>query len=216
MVIKRAADFDEGIREKISKIFVETFEKGLAAISKNKDALIKAFAHIFVLDNIYMAIVDDEVIGIIGYMGKEQYSIRSKSGILINHLGIIKGLFAQMILKQYSNSYPKLPDENCQDVSSIEFFAMDVKYMKMGILLEMMKNFLSLFENTVCMVEVTDARKEIIQLYEQLGFKKMYRKKYRFLKAIGTNNAVYMICGGGGSRLMYSVIMRAKKRRNAA
>jgi hypothetical protein len=195
MVIKCALEFDDTIREKISEIFVETFEKELSFISKNKETLIKDLAHIFVLDNIYIAITDNEIVGIIGAGDKGCCSIQFKIRTLIEHLGIIKGLLVKMRLKRYISAFPKYSIEKYEKISSIEFFAVDRNYAKMGSLLEMLKEFLS-FTNTAYIIQVEEIKREVLRFYTQLGFKEIYREKYLFPKSIVKNNIVYMLYDG--------------------
>ena len=63
MEIKSAKDLKGNIQEKISKLYVEAFGKDMDVISKNPEKLVKAFTHMFVVDDFYVCIIDNEVVG---------------------------------------------------------------------------------------------------------------------------------------------------------
>ncbi|MDR2467888.1 MAG: hypothetical protein LBD22_02885 [Spirochaetaceae bacterium] len=195
MVIKNAAEFDDTIREKLSKLFVENFEKELSFISKNKKTLIQALAHIFVLDTIYVVIIDNEPAGIIGSIDKERRSVKFKINKLIKHLGMIKAFLVMIVLKQHINMFPQYSVEKYTKTASIAFVAVDRKYMKMGVLLEMLKRFLS-YINITYIIEVEETKREAMWFYQQLGFKEVYRENYLFPKSLVKNNVVYMLYNG--------------------
>jgi hypothetical protein len=51
MEIKRASEAGEGVRKKISDIFVDGFIQWLQYFSKDTEKLSRAFAHMFVLED---------------------------------------------------------------------------------------------------------------------------------------------------------------------
>jgi hypothetical protein len=176
MEIKRAADFDEDIRREISRVFVETYESCLQSISKNTSQLVEAFAHIFVVDSVYVAVNENEIVGIVGYLNKDQCNIKPKKMILMKYLGILNGLTVSAVLNKYCNKYPECPVETDQNTVSIGFFAMASKYRKMCYLVEMMEQFFLLFEKKNFIVEIAHAETNVIKMYEQIGFREIYRK----------------------------------------
>lgn len=64
-IIKCAAEIGDDIRGKLSELLVEGFNRNLKSYSKNKEKLMKTFEHTFVLDNIYVSIIENEVVGMI-------------------------------------------------------------------------------------------------------------------------------------------------------
>lgn len=62
MIIK-ADNIDVDVRTQISEIFAEGFTQWLGYFSKDKNIIAKAFAHMFILHQFYVAIVNDNVVG---------------------------------------------------------------------------------------------------------------------------------------------------------
>jgi hypothetical protein len=198
MELKRSTEFDENIREEISTIFVNTYIHKLRFFSKDTNSLIKAFIHIFVLENLYVAINNNEIVGIIGYMDKEHFSIKYKSEILIKHFGIVKGILAKNVLKECFDNIRKYHIKTSNDTAVIEFFTLTEKYRKIGYLLEMTRQFFLIFKDKNFIVEVPNIKKDVIKMYEQIGFKVIVGEEHKFSKYIGINNMVYMEKTGGG------------------
>jgi ribosomal protein S18 acetylase RimI-like enzyme len=192
MEIKRAVDFDDAIREKISEIFVDGFGKDLKYFSKDTKKLIKAFSHMFVLEYFYVAAMDNEIAGMIACMDKEHFCINHNKTILKKHLGIIKGSIANILFKNYFNKRPKYPVEMDEKTASIEFVAAGSKYRKTGIASAIMKYIFSLPGYNSYILEVADTNTAAYKFYEKMGFREVYRKKMKFSKYVGINYLVYM------------------------
>jgi ribosomal protein S18 acetylase RimI-like enzyme len=192
MEIKHAKNLNENIREKISELFVEAFGKDLRSISKDKNKLVKAFSHMFVLDYFYLGIIDGEIAGMMVCADKDHYCIDHNKRILTKSLGLLKGLLANMILTKYLNKHPKYPIEIDGKTGSIEFVATNKKYRKMGIATAIMEHFsLKLYKEYI--LEVADTNEKAFNLYRKLGYKETYKIKQKFSKTIGINYLVYMV-----------------------
>ena len=63
MEIIRASEAGEGVRKKISDTFVDGFIQWLQYFSKDTEKLSHAFAHMFVLEDFYIAVIDGEPAG---------------------------------------------------------------------------------------------------------------------------------------------------------
>ncbi|MHB9291282.1 hypothetical protein Holit_00355 [Hollandina sp. SP2] len=193
MEIKLAKDFNGNTREKISELFVEAFEKNLKIISKDTNKLIKAFSHMFVLDYFYVGIIDNEFAGMMVCVDKEQYCINHNKKILVNNLGLLKGLLANMIFKNYFNKYQKYPVKIDDKTGSIEFVATNKKYRRMGIATEIMGYIFSLNLYEKYILEVADTNEQAFNLYKKLGYKEVHRIKQKYAKNIGINYLIYMV-----------------------
>jgi hypothetical protein len=60
------ADFN--VRTQMSEIFAEDYTQWLGYFSKGKNIIAKAFAHMFVLNQFYVAIANDKVAGMTGHV----------------------------------------------------------------------------------------------------------------------------------------------------
>jgi ribosomal protein S18 acetylase RimI-like enzyme len=193
MIIKLAKDMNGDIREKISELFVEAFEKELKIISRDTKKLTKAFSHMFVLDYFYAGVIDDEIAGMMACVDKEHYCINHNRKTLIKNLGIIKGFLADMIFTKYFNKYPKYPVEIDEKTGSIEFVATNKKYQKRGIASAIMEHIFLLGVYEKYILEVADTNEQAFRLYKKLGYEEVHRIKQRYAKTIGINYLIYMV-----------------------
>jgi ribosomal protein S18 acetylase RimI-like enzyme len=175
MEIKRAIECGDDIREKISEVYVNAFyDNVLKHFSKDKAKLKKAFAHGFVLEYFYVAIIDNEIAGIIACMGKGQFCFKIKIKTLIKHLGIFKGLFTNFEFNQFRKASPKL-DKN---TAIIEYVATSEKHLRKGVASALVKYLFTLPEYEFYVVEVDVTNMKAVDLYKKLGFRSIYMKVY--------------------------------------
>jgi hypothetical protein len=131
MEIKKANTFEENyIKEQISKIFVDGFEKHLQYFSKDTERLTKVFAHMFEVELFYVAVIENEIAGITACTNGIQYCINHNKKELIKHLGIMRGILAYIIFKR---EFKKLAIEIGGKIGSIEFVATLSKYYRKGV-----------------------------------------------------------------------------------
>ena len=148
----------------------------------------------FVLEYFYVAVIDKKIAGMIACMDERHFCIKHDKKILKKHLGTIKGLFANSVLKNYFNKYPKYPVEMDKRTASVEFVATSSEYKKKGVATAIMNYIFTLPEYNKYMLEVADTNTNALKLYEELGYKEVYRKKQKFSKYIGINYLIYMKC----------------------
>ena len=177
MEIKSAKDLKGNIQEKISKLYVEAFGKDMGAISKNPEKLVKAFTHMFVVDDFYVCIIDNEVVGMMACTNKETYSIKHDKKYLIKELGLIKGLVANRILKKIFTKPRKYPIEIDDKTCSIENVVTNSKYRRKGIATSIMEYIFALNMYEKYILEVLDTNENAIKLYKKLGFKEVCTQK---------------------------------------
>jgi ribosomal protein S18 acetylase RimI-like enzyme len=192
MEIKRASEMDDNVREKISEIFVDGFSKDFRSFSRNNNTLIKAFAHMFVLDVFYVAIMDNEIAGIMACTNMQMFCIKHNKKIFIKYFGIIKGLFLNSLFRYYFQKLPKYPIETNEKTASIEFVATLQKFRGKGVASSILKYLHSFPEYEEYILEVADINLPAIKLYEKMGYKEVYRKKEKYSKYSGINYLLYM------------------------
>jgi ribosomal protein S18 acetylase RimI-like enzyme len=190
MEIKRANSFEENyIRTKISEIFVDGFEDWFVTLSKNKELLVKAFSHMFVLDMYYVAIIDNEIAGITactnGIIGAMDHNRKE----LIKHFGFIKGSIINMI---FNKEFGKPAIETGEKSGSIEFVATLRKYHRQGIASGLINGIIKMTEYNEYILEVADTNYNALKLYEKLGFKEFKRIEHKYKKQSGINYLAYM------------------------
>lgn len=172
--IIKANQTDLDVRKQIAEIFAEGFTQWLGYFSKDKNIIAKAFAHMFVLDQFYVAMANDEIAGVTACTDGKSNSVKLNNKELRKHLGFFKGSMAGIFLKkEFEASYENFP----QDTGSIEFVGTAPKFRGQGVASQIIKYII---ENTAyndyIIDEVADTNIPAIRLYEKLGFEE-YRRK---------------------------------------
>jgi len=175
MEIKRAAEFGDNIREKLGELYVNAFfDDVLKYFSKNKTKLIKIFACAFLLDCFYVAIIDNEITGMVACMGKDEVCIKLDLKTIVKYIGPLRGLIINFWLKQFLKGFPELNEKT----ALIEYLAIDTKHLRKGIASTLVKSLFKLTEYENYILEVIGTNKKAIKLYDKLGFKVVDIKPY--------------------------------------
>jgi ribosomal protein S18 acetylase RimI-like enzyme len=175
MEIKRATEFGDNIKEKLGELYVNAFyDDVLKHFSKNKTKLIKVFACGFLLDYFYVAIIDNEIIGMVACMRKDEICIKLDLKTIVKYMGLFRGIIINFYLKQFLKGFPKLDEKT----ALIEYLAIDTKHLRKGIASTLVKSLFTLTEYENYLLEVIGTNKKAINLYNKLGFKVVYIKTY--------------------------------------
>lgn len=162
----RIKDLD--VRAGMAKIFSEGFTQWLTFFSKDQERIAKAFAHIFVLDQFYLAVAGQEIAGMAACTDCKTLSVRLNKKELRRHLGLYKGLLAGIFLKKEFERPFSNPPVN---TGSIEFVGTSSQFRGQGVASKIM---LYIIENTpfqeYIIEEVADTNIPAMKLYEKLGF----------------------------------------------
>ena len=172
--IMRADQVDIDARTEMAKIFAEGFTQWLGFFSKDKETIAKAFAHMFVLDQYYVAIADGKVAGMSACTNGEKLAVRLNKKELRKHLGLYKGTLAGKFLKkEFEAPYVDFPP----NTGSIEFVGTANEFRGQGVASQIIEYII---ENTpydnYLIEEVADTNIPAMTLYEKLGFK-VYKRK---------------------------------------
>lgn len=188
LIIIKADKTDLDVRKQMSEIFAEGFIKWLGFFSKDKAILANAFAHMFVLDQFYVAVENDKVAGFTACTDGKTLSVKLNKQELRKHLGFIKGSLADLFLKnEFEAAYENFPP----NTGSIEFVGTSPEFRRQGVASRIIQH---IFENTpykdYVIEEVADTNTSAMNLYVKLGFKEFKRKPMSKLmaKKNGINN----------------------------
>lgn len=193
MEIKRASEIGESARKKISDIFVGGFMQWLQYFSKDAEKLSRAFAHMFVLEAFYVAVVDGEIAGITACTDGKTPPVRLQPSELRRHLGFVMGSIAGMMLKRELENHPyPFPIE--PGTGSVEFVATDGNYRGKGVASAIIRHIISDTPYSAYVLEVADTNTSAVRLYEKLGFREFLRVPHKYSKQSGINHLVYMKC----------------------
>lgn len=191
MEIKRASELGENVRKKISDIFVGGFIQWLQYFSKDPEKLSRAFAHMFVLDSFYVALIGGEPAGIAACTDGKTPPVRLQPKELRRHLGLIMGTIAGKVLKKELENHP-YPFSMASGWGSVEFVATDAKHRGKGVAQAIIRHIVAQTPYSVYVLEVADTNTSAVGLYEKLGFREFMRTPQKHSKQSGINHLVYM------------------------
>ncbi|WP_067837969.1 GNAT family N-acetyltransferase [Amphibacillus sediminis] len=186
--IVKANKTELNVRKQMAEIFADGFTQWLGYFSKDKNTIAKAFAHMFILDQFYVAIANGEIAGVVACTDRKSHSVRLNIKELRKHLGFFKGSMAGVFLKkEFEAPYESSPS----NTGSIEFVGTAQKFRGQGVASQTIQHII---ENTpyddYVIDEVADTNIPAIRLYEKLGFEEYKRKPIpeRIAKKNGINN----------------------------
>lgn len=186
----RADKSDLDVRLQMSEIFADGFTQWLVFFSKDKRKIAKAFAHMFVLDQFYVAVADNKIAGMAACTDCRTLSVRLNKKDLRKHLGFFKGSIAGIVLKKEFES----PFENPPlQTGSIEFVGTASGFRGKGVASQIISHII---KNTTyreyLIKEVADTNTPAMNLYKKLGFEEYKRIPVAQKRAekIGINNFV--------------------------
>jgi len=191
MKVMLAREYGEDASIQISQIFVEGLYQWLKYFSKDKEKLINAFKHIFNLDVIYVAVIDDKIVGMTACNDGKEKTIHFNKKELKKYLGFFMGNITYYVLRKefITKTYPFPITEG---MGSVEFVATSTDHRSKGVATSIMKH---IFENTSFkdyVLEVADTNTNAVSLYTKLGYKEFMRIKEKHTKQSGINYLVYM------------------------
>lgn len=186
----RADKLDLDVRIQISEIFADGFTQWLGYFSKDKNKIAKAFAHMFVLDQFYVAVVDEKIAGMAACTDCRTLSVKLNKKELRKHLGFFKGSIAGIILKKEFEGPFKNPSPK---TGSVEFVGTAAEFRGKGVASQIISYII---RNTTyreyLIEEVADTNTPAMNLYKKLGFKEYKRIPVPQKRAqkIGINNFI--------------------------
>jgi len=176
-------------RPQMGRIFAESYYQWLRHFSKNKDKLGRAFAHVFDLNQFFVAAQDDTIIGFAACTdGSKPIALHKKT--LCKNLGFIVGRIAFMMLSKHllNQTYPF---EMTEDAGEIAFVATAENHRRKGIAENLIRHILDAGVYLEYILEVADNNEGAVRLYEKLGFTEFMRAKAP--KQSGINFFIYMV-----------------------
>lgn len=190
IIITRADKLDFDVRYQMSEIFADGFTQWLVYFSKDKNIIAKAFAHMFVLDQFYVAVINNKIAGMAACTDCRTASVKLSNKELRKHLGFLKGSIAGVVLKKEFESPFKTPPH---DTGSIEFVGTATEFRGMGAASQLIRHIIrNTTYKTYFIAEVADTNTPAMNLYKKMGFKEHKRKPVpkKMAEKIGINNFV--------------------------
>lgn len=183
------AEFD--VRRGISETFAEGFTQWLGYFSKDPKKIAAAFAHMFILDQFYVAVNNLQVVGMAACTDGKSPSVKLDTKELRKHLGFFKGSMAGIFLKKEFEADLDLPPS--PDAGSIEFVGTAAEFRGQGVASQLIHHILEHTAYQVYLIkEVADTNIPAMKLYHKLGFDEYKRRLIpaKQAKKIGINHMV--------------------------
>ena len=179
VTVKRALELED-IKEDMAEIFV-TNNLGLfsflfkekdkeAKKQKNKENLVKAFCHAFSLDNFYIALGEEQAIGMLGISDNKKRAMTLNLKELKKYLGG-KGKLCYEKVKHYS--YPISHYED--DMAFLEPIEILEEFKDENAEEELINFVVSQTPYKVYIAEVFDDQEELYKTYRKCGFVEIER-----------------------------------------
>ncbi len=188
--VLRADKLEFDARPQIAKIFADGFSQWLVYFSKDHNIIEKAFAHMFVLDQFYVAFCDNTIMGVAACTDCRSLSVKLNKKELKKHLGFIKGNMAILFLKK---EFEREFENPLPNTGSIEFVGTSSEFRGRGIATLIIQYIIDNTPyNDYLIDEVADTNVAAMSLYTKLGFKECKRIPIPLKRAkkIGINNFI--------------------------
>jgi ribosomal protein S18 acetylase RimI-like enzyme len=190
ITVARADQAEFDVRRGISEVFAEGFTQWLGFFSKDPKKIAAAFAHMFVLDQFYVAVSKGQVVGMAACTDGTSLSVKLDKKELRNHLGFFKGSMASIFLKK---EFETTLNYSSPGVGSIEFVGTAAEFRGQGVASQLIRYILEHTPYQVYVIkEVADTNIPAMKLYHKLGFDEYSRKSIPAWRAkkIGINHIV--------------------------
>ena len=188
--IMRADKLNFDARLQISEIFADGFTQWLVFFPKDKSTIARAFAHMFILDQFYVAVSNNKIAGMVSCSASNTLSVKLNKIELRRHLGFFKGSIAAIALKK---EFESSLDNSSPEACSIGFVGTASEFRGKGTASQIIRYII---ENTTyreyIIDEVADTNTPAMNLYKKLGFKEYKSIPVPQIRAkkIGINNFV--------------------------
>lgn len=190
MIEIKQSSIVENNRTYLADIFVEGFYTWLKFFSKDKTKLKKAFTHIFVLENFYLAFQNEKAAGMIAISDGDTLVVKLNKKELTKNLGFIIGRIAFYVLKKEFETFgkhglPRFPE--------IAFVSVLENYRRQGIAEALINHIVMHTPYYQYILEVADNNIPAVKLYEKLGFKEYFRTPVKNKKQAGFDFYLYLL-----------------------
>lgn len=188
ITIVRADQAEFDARQGIAEIFAEGFTQWLGLFSKDPKKIGASFAHMFILDQFYVAVSKGQVIGMAACTDGASFSVKLDNKELRQHLGFFKGSMAAIFLKKEFETRPEYPSPG---TGSIEFVGTAAEFKGQGVASQLIRHILKHTPYQAYVIDgVADTNMPAMNLYHKLGFEEYKRKPIpvKRAKKIGINH----------------------------
>lgn len=183
--VHRLSDLGVDRIKEVAQFTVHQFRDMFRPISQDEEALIRLFMRAMVVEQCFVAIHQNKVVGMVGVSTPVRGAFEVSLKEVQHCLGFVDGLkFYFNIVK----SGLKLKPYQIY----INTLAVDEAYRRQGIATRLLEECMLKSCGQEYLLDVVDVNTGAFKLYESLGFKVVKRKKQIFAKQAGFNEWIYM------------------------
>lgn len=187
----RANERKDGARDGIGRLYAEGFGHWLRFFSEDTAVLARAFRHMFLTEEFYVAFIDGQVAGMAACTDGRTAPVKLDKAELKKHLGFFKGTIAYMALKPTLEKlpYPFALDEN---TATIEYVATALQYRRQGVAGATVRHIIDNTAYQSYVLTVADSNAGAVKLYESLGFYELRRVRDKHPQQSGIRDHIIM------------------------
>ena len=163
-----ASELDFDVSSQMSEIFVAGFGQHMTPFSRDKQRLVRTFAHIFDLSHFYVA-HKDGVVAAMTACTSHFSPIKFDKQICQKELGFLRGWVAYSQLTKFIVEH-KFPFEFTPNMGRIEIVATAPAFRGQGVAFALISHILANTPFAEYVLEVASDNTAAIKLYEKLGF----------------------------------------------
>ena len=187
--IEIADSINKNQRIRAIEIFYDAFEQKIRALIKSKEKAIAIYNKSLKNDQVFYALLDGNVVGLIGLQYGNKTFLEFKYGDLRKYFNPLKSYFIHRIYKLTS---PKIKD----DVLRIDSIAVDKSFRSLGIGTQLINKVFEFAKNKgfkEIILEVINTNPKAKTLYERIGFKEKKIVRYYFLSRSAGFSSEYLM-----------------------
>ena len=175
--IEIADSINKNQRIRAIEILYDAFEQKIRALIKSKEKALAIYNKSLKNDQVFYALLDGNVVGLIGLQYKNKTFLEFKYRDLRKYFNPLQSYFIYRIYKLTS---PKIKD----DVLRIDSIAVDKSFRNLGIGTQLINKVFEFAKNKgfkEVILEVINTNPKAKGLYERIGFKEKKIVRYYFL-----------------------------------
>lgn len=175
--IEIADSINKNQRIRAIEIIYDAFEQKIRVLIKSKEKALAIYNKSLKNDQVFYALLDGNVVGLIGLQHKNKTFLEFKYRDLRKYFNPLQSYFIYRIYKLTS---PKIKD----DVLRIDSIAVDKSFRSLGIGTQLINKVFEFAKNKgfkEVILEVINTNPKAKTLYERIGFKEKKIVRYYFL-----------------------------------
>lgn len=186
--VHHMSEINRDISTEVAIIFVDSYYDEIKFLSKDKEKLVKIFKNSFVKEAFYIALMDNEVAGILACSNNKMRAIHLEREVILQHLGFMKGSIIYFILENEFHT----PISYDDTTAYIESVATHISARGKGVATRLLEYVTERLPYKEYRLTVRDNNKTAISIYKKFGFKEFDRMGSGFFEKKYFKYKIYM------------------------